>query len=206
MTVSTHRTVRRTASVHSRHSLKAVFAETFIKAIEEQSGIKFHQAMSALARMWVGKGEEQNAPKETSVVLPTGKMAEEITASGGKPELKTETYQLPQSYEEAKEIVDRWHDVAVRLRGHGDVSDNVVQHMMHDRTDLREEGWLGSPEEEKAAYVSELLYIHSKLMIVDDRRVIVSTAAYAVVGRKLTDRWQMGSANINDRSQKVRQF
>ena len=160
-------------------SLKAAFPETFIKAIEEQSGIKFHQAMSALARMWVGKGEEQNAPKETSVVLPTGKMAEEITASGGKPELKTETYQLPQSYEEAKEIVDRWHEVAVRLRGHGDVSDNVVQHMMHDRTDLREEGWLGSPDEEKAAYVSELLYIHSKLMIVDDRRVIVSACADA---------------------------
>jgi phosphatidylserine/phosphatidylglycerophosphate/cardiolipin synthase-like enzyme len=33
-------------------------------------------------------------------------------------------------------------------------------------------------------YVTELVYIHSKLMIVDDRRVI------------------MGSANINDRSQK----
>ena len=109
-------------------------------------------------------------------------MAEEITASGGKPELKTETYQLPQSYEEAKEIVDRWHEVAVRLRGHGDVSDNVVQHMMHDRTDLREEGWLGSPDEEKAAYVSELLYIHSKLMIVDDRRVIVSACADACLG------------------------
>jgi len=34
------------------------------------------------------------------------------------------------------------------------------------------------------SYVSEMLYIHSKMMIVDDRRVI------------------MGSANINDRSQK----
>jgi phospholipase D1/2 len=33
-------------------------------------------------------------------------------------------------------------------------------------------------------YVTELLYIHSKVMIVDDKRVI------------------MGSANINDRSQK----
>ncbi|KAH9929263.1 phospholipase D [Fomitopsis serialis] len=158
--------------------------ETFLKALEQQSGITFHQAMTALARMWVGRDEEHNAPKETTVVLPTGKLAEEITASGGKPELKTETYQLPQSYEEAKDIVDRWHDTAIRLRGGGDISDNVVQHMMHDRTDLKEEGWLGTPDEEKAAYVSELLYIHSKLMIVDDRRVI------------------MGSANINDRSQK----
>jgi len=43
---------------------------------------------------------------------------------------------------------------------------------------------LGTEEEELNAYVSELLYIHSKVMIVDDRRVI------------------MGSANINDRSQK----
>ena len=33
-------------------------------------------------------------------------------------------------------------------------------------------------------YITELLYIHSKMMIVDDKRVI------------------MGSANINDRSQK----
>ena len=33
-------------------------------------------------------------------------------------------------------------------------------------------------------YISELLYIHSKVMIVDDRRVV------------------MGSANLNDRSQK----
>jgi len=53
-----------------------------------------------------------------------------------------------------------------------------------DRTRLRDEVWLGSEEEEKASYITELLYIHSKVMVVDDRRVI------------------MGSANINDRSQK----
>jgi phospholipase D1/2 len=53
-----------------------------------------------------------------------------------------------------------------------------------DRTGLGEEKWLGSEQEELDAYVSELVYIHSKCMIVDDRRVI------------------MGSANLNDRSQK----
>lgn len=203
MTVSMRRTVCSVSIIICVALLKIAFAETFMKAVEDQSGIKFHQAMSALARLWVGKDEEQNAPKETSVVLPTGKMSEEITASGGKPELKTETYQLPQSYEEAKEIVDRWHDVAARLRGQGDISDNVVQHMMHDRIDLRQEEWLGSPDEEKAAYVSELLYIHSKLMIVDDRKVIVSTSSDSSIGLVLIGRCQMGSANINDRSQKV---
>jgi len=53
-----------------------------------------------------------------------------------------------------------------------------------DRTSLEDELWVASEEEELEAYVSELRYIHTKLMIVDDRKVI------------------MGSANINDRSQK----
>ncbi|KAJ6598993.1 hypothetical protein DFH09DRAFT_902620 [Mycena vulgaris] len=56
--------------------------------------------------------------------------------------------------------------------------------MLHDRTSLLEDKWLGSEQEELDAYVSELLYIHTKLMIVDDKRVI------------------MDSANINDSSQK----
>lgn len=50
------------------------------------------------------------------------------------------------------------------------------------------------------SYVSEVLYIHAKLMIVDDRRVIVGVLLQSViVALSLA---QMGSANINDRSQK----
>lgn len=51
-------------------------------------------------------------------------------------------------------------------------------------------------------YVSELLYIHTKLMIVDDKKVIVSESLrlfYIIYSRAL----QLGSANLNDRSQKV---
>lgn len=55
---------------------------------------------------------------------------------------------------------------------------------MKDETDLHQEQWLGDEDEEKDCYITELLYIHSKVMIVDDRVVI------------------MGSANLNDRSQK----
>jgi phospholipase D1/2 len=43
--------------------------------------------------------------------------------------------------------------------------------------------WQGSPEDEMNAYVSEELYVHSKLLIADDQLVIC------------------GSANLNDRSQ-----
>ena len=149
-------------------------AETFIKSIEELSGITFHEAMTALARIYVGRDEEYNPPTETTVVLPTGGLVDQLSASGQQPVMKTETYKLPQSYEEAQEIVDRWHRAAISLREGGDISDNVVQHTMEDRTNLHDEQWLGTSEEEKAAYVSELLYIHSKVMIVDDRRVIVS--------------------------------
>ncbi|PCH39070.1 phospholipase D/nuclease [Wolfiporia cocos MD-104 SS10] len=157
---------------------------SYMGQIEQDSGVNFHQAMVALARLWIGKDEEKDAPTSVSVVLPTGGYTEELSPAGGKPVLKTETYALPQSYEEARAVLDRWNRAAEALRSDDDVSDNVVQHMLSDRTSLLEEQWLGTPDEEKAAYVSELLYIHSKLMVVDDRRVI------------------LGSANINDRSQK----
>lgn len=44
---------------------------------------------------------------------------------------------------------------------------------MKDITRLQDERWLGNEQEEKDCYITELCYIHSKLMIVDDRRVIV---------------------------------
>ena len=145
-----------------------------MKQIEERSGVSFHQLNVALGRIWVGSGEGIEDPKEVSVAIPTGKSLAEQTTSGKKPELKTETYPMPASVEEAREIVDRWRNAAQELRSDEDVSDNVVQHMLHDRTSLLDERWAGTEDEERAAYVSELLYIHSKVMIVDDRRVIVS--------------------------------
>lgn len=73
----------------------------------------------------------------------------------------------------------------------------VCQHAFQDGTSLLEEQWNGSPPEELDDYVSELCYIHrqvpsllymvdrpanelclsiSKLMIVDDRRIICGSA------------------------------
>lgn len=61
---------------------------------------------------------------------------------------------------------------------------NSVSHcVMLNGPDIRSAPWTGTPEEEMNAFVQEELYIHSKLLIADDRTVI------------------MGSANINDRSQ-----
>ncbi|KAF8453731.1 hypothetical protein BDZ91DRAFT_668435 [Kalaharituber pfeilii] len=69
----------------------------------------------------------------------------------------------------APSMADRWASVARCAMLGGD--------------DIREIPWYGAPEKEIEAFVSEELYIHSKLLIADDRTVIC------------------GSANLNDRSQ-----
>ncbi|KAJ7758051.1 hypothetical protein B0H16DRAFT_1885472 [Mycena metata] len=153
---------------------------TYISQIEEQSGIKYHEAQVALARQWVG--EDGGDQTTVTVTIPV-ETTEGIVVSDKTP-LKTETVPIPKSETEARELIEKFEAAAKRVRGDEDVADNVAQHMLSDRTSLAEEKWLGSEQEELDAYVSELLYIHTKLMIVDDRRVI------------------MGSANLNDRSQK----
>lgn len=139
--------------------------------------------MVALARQWIGESRPVD-PTQVTVVLPSETPATDpILASGTakdksgkkKDEPKTETFALPATVENAREIIATFESGASDLRSDEPVSDNVVQHMLSDKTGLLDETWLGTEEEERNAYVSELLYIHSKLMIVDDRRVIVRT-------------------------------
>ncbi|KAF2148070.1 phospholipase D/nuclease [Myriangium duriaei CBS 260.36] len=61
--------------------------------------------------------------------------------------------------------------------------DSVTKAYMTPRTSLHNIPWGGKPEDEIDAFVSEELYVHTKLLIADDRVVL------------------MGSANLNDRSQ-----
>ncbi|KAL2135746.1 hypothetical protein VTI74DRAFT_7116 [Chaetomium olivicolor] len=61
--------------------------------------------------------------------------------------------------------------------------DSVAACYMQNGPDLRSVPWTGSPEDELDAFVTEQLYIHSKVLIADDQLVIC------------------GSANLNDRSQ-----
>lgn len=61
--------------------------------------------------------------------------------------------------------------------------DTVSECYMENGPSIKDIPWLGSEEDEMNAFVSEELYIHTKLLIADDRVVIC------------------GSANLNDRSQ-----
>lgn len=134
-----------------------------------------------MARQWIGN-EDPGPIKEITVSSPEP-TKEGITVTG-KTEVKTETIPIPPTFEAATDIVERFECGAEGLRGDEDVADSVAHHRLRDTTSLLDEKWLGTAEEELNAYISEVLYIHSKLLIVDDRRVI------------------MGSANINERSMK----
>lgn len=158
--------------------------DTLIAQMEASSGVKFNEAQVALARQWVGDSADPDMPTEVTIKLPDP-TAEGIVLSD-KTQVKTEKYLIPRSYNEAVSVIKRFEhgaDVLVGRR-HEVVADTVGQHALQDETELADEQWLGSEEEELNSYVSELSYIHTKLMIVDDRRVI------------------MGSANLNDRSQR----
>lgn len=67
--------------------------------------------------------------------------------------------------------------------GGGSEWDSVAKCAMLGGGDIRQVPWNGDPAKEMDSFVSEELYIHSKLLIADDRIVIC------------------GSANLNDRSQ-----
>jgi phospholipase D1/2 len=157
---------------------------TLIARMEANSGVKFNQAQVALARQWIGDSANPDAPTEVTIKLPEPTFAGIVLSE--KTEVKTEKYQMPRSYGDAVAVIERFESGANALVGrrHAAVADTVGQHALQDDTELADEQWLGSEEEERNSYVSELCYIHTKLMIVDDRRVI------------------MGSANLNDRSQK----
>ena len=65
--------------------------------------------------------------------------------------MKTEAVTLPETVDDAREVVSRFEQGAREVRGDEDVADTVGQHRFEDRTELAEEKWLGSEEEERNA-------------------------------------------------------
>lgn len=101
------------------------------------------------------------------------------------------------AYDQARQDYDRQHDQGgapqqadaykryqyAAAQQEDSTWDTVSSCYMEGGKDIREVPWNGSPEAEMDAFISEELYIHSKVLIADDKLVIC------------------GSANLNDRSQ-----
>ncbi|KAK4959164.1 hypothetical protein LTR10_003963 [Elasticomyces elasticus] len=78
---------------------------------------------------------------------------------------------------------NRYQNAAQNVHDGGGRWDSVAECYMLGGEDIRNVPWSGDAQSEMDAFVSEELYIHSKLLIADDQKVIC------------------GSANLNDRSQ-----
>ncbi|KAG6867831.1 hypothetical protein C0993_010533 [Termitomyces sp. T159_Od127] len=119
--------------------------DSFISKMEQNSGVKFHEAQVALARQWIGQDSASNQ-KEVTLAIPEA--TNEALVQSEKTPIRTETVPIPQSSEEAREIVRKFESGAEGLRGDQEVSDTVAQHMLCDRTELIDEKWFGTEEEE----------------------------------------------------------
>ncbi|EJT97673.1 phospholipase D [Dacryopinax primogenitus] len=167
---------------HLRGYDRIAAPKSFLQEMEQKSGVTFREAQAALARIWTG---DSHPPELSNVTIAVPKADTGDTANLGTTQQNVEPVQVkaPKTVEEAREILKKFESAA-RMPLETVVSDSVAQHALQDRTELKDEKWLGTEEEEKSCYVTEEVYIHSKLMIVDDVRVII------------------GSANFNDRSQR----
>ncbi|KAL7629772.1 hypothetical protein AAE478_001295 [Parahypoxylon ruwenzoriense] len=138
-----------------------------IRRQEEESGVKYRDVQRAEAEEIMGEGIHDPADSEGERDEHTGKREEQREA---KENMRSN---------EAKGRFE-----AARRKGYETKSaSSVAHHAMANTGKLSEEVWEGDPEEEVDNWIQEELYVHAKLLIVDDRIVIC------------------GSSNLNDRSQ-----
>lgn len=123
--------------------------------MEDNSGVKFHEAQVALARQWVS-GDTKTSQKTVTINI-TQETKEAMVVTDKTPP-KTETVPIPESDEAASQLIARFVCGAQGVRGDEAVADNVAQHMLTDSTSLLDEQWLGTPEEELNAYGAVVLY------------------------------------------------
>jgi phospholipase D1/2 len=116
--------------------------------MEENSGVTFHQAQVALARQWMGVPETWNQPN-VSIKQPDptkeGIVIEETRT-------KYEAVEYPKTVEEAVQIIEKFEAGAIGVRDDDPVSDTIAHHALMDETNLLQEKWLGTDEEEYNRY------------------------------------------------------
>lgn len=134
-----------------------------MKVQEEKSGVKYQEVQRAEAEEIMGEGVHDTTGKKSSGTDET----------------------------EKERLMDRKRKFEAHREeaGHGENlspdDDTIAATAMLNGGKVSDQKWDGDGEEEKSNYVQEELYIHGKLLIVDDRIVIC------------------GSSNINDRVSKL---
>lgn len=179
---------------HLRSFDRINFSRDRVIEVERRSGVSYFRSQLALARLFNGdswmdmgidaKGQAKGPLHNASVKLynpavPAPKGASAPQFSGTEDTIPPTA--MPTTVAEAEEILARFQAAAREVMSPV-VSDSVATSRPL-AGGLEAETWPALPVEEVALWVTEEIYVHSKLMIVDDRRVLI------------------GSANLNDRSQ-----
>ncbi|KAJ3852821.1 phospholipase D [Lentinula lateritia] len=115
----------------------------------QHSGVSLHQAQVALVRQWLGSqvtsATDSGPIKVTiTVTIKSPQVTKEGVIITEKMPLKEEAVAVSDTEEEeAKQIIRRFERAAEAVRGDEDVSNNVVQHMLSDKTGLEQYKSLG---------------------------------------------------------------
>ncbi|RYP53338.1 hypothetical protein DL768_001695 [Monosporascus sp. mg162] len=138
-----------------------------VKRQEEESGVKYHEVQRAKAEEMMGEGIHGSADAEGERDKHMGKKGEQLHAQESAKGRDTK----------------RRFEAAKKERQDSETACSIAHHAMAGTGKLSDEPWDGDPEEEVENWIQEELYIHAKLLIVDDRITVC------------------GSSNLNDRSQ-----
>lgn len=152
-----------------------------IKKREEESGVKYSDVQRAEAEELMGEGIHGTIDAEGGRDVQMGKMSDQPNAEK-KGGLEAEATQS----DEAKELLEkkrRFEAADGDQEEETTTSFTVAHHAMADSGPLSDENWDGEEKDEIDNWIQEELYIHAKLLIVDDKIVVC------------------GSSNLNDRSQ-----
>ena len=132
-----------------------------MEKMEERSGVKYQDVQRAEAEEIMGSG---------------------VHGTTGKDKEDEKKEQEKQKYMEAKERFEAQREPVGTSADGPPSKDSIVETAMLNGEPVTKLAWEGDLEHEKGNFVQEELYIHGKVMIVDDRIVIC------------------GSSNINDRA------
>jgi phospholipase D1/2 len=156
-----------------------------IKSQEQKSGLDYKDIQNAQAEEIMGSSTHHT----DSAVEQGSKSSKSISNSGQEQTDDAGDLKKEQAVDQKRKFADQRDDVGLG----GDESANgmerktsntVAQSAMLNTKNVSDEHWIeGAEDLERENFVQEELYIHAKIMIVDDKIAIC------------------GSSNINDRSQ-----
>lgn len=135
-----------------------------MKKKEEESGVSYQDVQRAEAEEIMGTGIHGVGDEDMSLQKHDKK-------KGGGDDTSSEEQQkltdAKRKFEEAGNNADSQHT---------NTSPSVAHHAMAGQGPVSEEKWEGKPEEEVENWIQEELYIHAKLLIVDDRIAICGSS------------------------------